>query len=137
MEVLEKEQKEYEAQLEEEQKKRQECSRESYDITAKKDGAQSVLIQVQDGLASYQQALKDDQGKMISLLNEKSSFVGELQKYQTLLEQAKTEQAQMNRRVKQMSQFGKNAKKSVRQHTKKSHRKKQSWQKNRLNFQIC
>ena len=73
-------QKEYEAQLEEEQKKRQECSRESYDITAKKDGAQSVLIQVQDGLASYQQALKDDQGKMISLLNEKSSFVGELQK---------------------------------------------------------
>ena len=48
MEVLEKEQKEYEAQLEEEQKKRQECSRESYDITAKKDGAQSVLIQVQD-----------------------------------------------------------------------------------------
>ena len=43
MEVLEKEQKEYEAQLEEEQKKRQECSRESYDITAKKDGAQSVL----------------------------------------------------------------------------------------------
>ena len=35
MEVLEKEQKEYEAQLEEEQKKRQECSRESYDITAK------------------------------------------------------------------------------------------------------
>ena len=99
MEVLEKEQKEYEAQLEEEQKKRQECSRESYDITAKKDGAQSVLIQVQDGLASYQQALKDDQGKMISLLNEKSSFVGELQKYQTLLEQAKTEQAQMNRRL--------------------------------------
>ena len=99
MEVLEKEQKEYEAQLAEEQKKRQECSRESYDITAKKDGAQSVLIQVQDGLASYQQALKDDQGKMISLLNEKSSFVGELQKYQTLLEQAKTEQAQMNRRL--------------------------------------
>ena len=99
MEVLEKEQKEYAAQLEEEQKKRQECSRESYDITAKKDGAQSVLIQVQDGLASYQQALKDDQGKMISLLNEKSSFVGELQKYQTLLEQAKTEQAQMNRRL--------------------------------------
>ena len=82
-----------------EQKKRQECSRESYDITAKKDGAQSVLIQVQDGLASYQQALKDDKGKMISLLNEKSSFVGELQKYQTLLEQAKTEQAQMNRRL--------------------------------------
>mgnify|MGYP007129180756 CR=1 FL=1 len=71
---------------------------------------------------------------MISLLNEKSSFVGELQKYQTLLEQAKTEQAQMNRRLlesKQMSQFGKNAKKSVRQHTKKSHRKKQSWQKNK------
>ena len=54
---------------------------------------------MQDGLASYQQALKDDQGKMISLLNEKSSFVGELQKYQTLLEQAKTEQAQMNRRL--------------------------------------
>ena len=99
IEVLEKEQEEYSAQVNEEQKKRQECSREIYDTTAKKDGAQSVLIQVQDGLAAYQQALKDDQGKMISLLNEKSSFVGELQKYQTLLEQAKTEQAQMNRRL--------------------------------------
>ena len=96
--VLEKEQEEYSTQVNEEQKKRQECSREIYDTTAKKDGAQSILIQVQDGLATYQQALKDDQGKMISLLNEKSSFVGELQKYQTLLEQAKTEQAQMNRR---------------------------------------
>ena len=99
IETLEKEQEEYNAQVNDEQKKRQECSREIYDTTAKKDGAQSVLIQVQDGLASYQQALKDDQGKMISLLNEKSSFVGELQKYQTLLEQAKTEQAQMNRRL--------------------------------------
>ncbi len=99
IETLEKEQEEYSAQVNEEQKKRQECSREIYDTTAKKDGAQSVLIQVQDGLATYQQALKDDQGKMISLLNEKSSFVGELQKYQTLLEQAKTEQAQMNRRL--------------------------------------
>ena len=97
--VLEKEQEEYSTQVNEEQKKRQECSREIYDTTAKKDGAQSILIQVQDGLATYQQALKDDQGKMISLLNEKSSFVGELQKYQTLLEQAKTEQAQMNRRL--------------------------------------
>ena len=99
IETLEKEQEEYNAQVNDEQKKRQECSREIYDTTAKKDGAQSVLIQVQDGLATYQQALKDDQGKMISLLNEKSSFVGELQKYQTLLEQAKTEQAQMNRRL--------------------------------------
>ncbi len=99
IETLEKEQEEYSTQVNEEQKKRQECSREIYDTTAKKDGAQSVLIQVQDGLATYQQALKDDQGKMISLLNEKSSFVGELQKYQTLLEQAKTEQAQMNRRL--------------------------------------
>ncbi len=99
IEVLEKEQEEYTAQVSEEQKKRQECSREIYDTTAKKDSTQSVLIQVQDGLAAYQQALKDDQGKMISLLNEKSSFVGELQKYQTLLEQAKTEQAQMNRRL--------------------------------------
>ena len=99
IETLEKEQEEYNAQVNDEQKKRQECSREIYDTTAKKDGAQSVLIQVQDGLASYQQALKDDQGKMISLLNEKSSFVGELQKYQTLREQAKTEQAQMNRRL--------------------------------------
>ena len=97
--VLKAEQDEYNAQLNEEQRKRQECSRENYDITAKRDGAQSVLLQVQDGLASYQQALKDDQGKMISLLNEKSSFVGELQKYQTLLEQAKTEQAQMNRKL--------------------------------------
>ncbi len=99
IEVLEKEQEEYTAQVSEAQKKRQECSREIYDTTAKKDSTQSVLIQVQDGLAAYQQALKDDQGKMISLLNEKSSFVGELQKYQTLLEQAKTEQAQMNRRL--------------------------------------
>lgn len=97
--VLKGEQDEYTAQLNEEQRKRQECSRENYDITAKRDGAESVLLQVQDGLASYQQALKDDQGKMISLLNEKSSFVGELQKYQTLLEQAKTEQAQMNRQL--------------------------------------
>ncbi len=99
IEVLEKEQEEYTAQVSEAQKKRQECSREIYDTTAKKDSTQSVLIQVQDGLAAYQQALKDDQGKMISLLNEKSSFVGKLQKYQTLLEQAKTEQAQMNRRL--------------------------------------
>lgn len=97
--VLKSERDEYTAQLNEEQRKRQECSRENYDITAKRDGAESVLLQVQDGLASYQQALKDDQGKMISLLNEKSSFVGELQKYQTLLEQAKTEQAQMNRKL--------------------------------------
>ena len=62
-----------------------------------------MCIRDRDGLASYQQALKDDQGKMISLLNEKSSFVGELQKYQTLLEQAKTEQAQMNRRLLELS----------------------------------
>lgn len=98
MEVLEKEKKEYTEQLTEEERKRQECSRRIYDTTAEKDRTQSMLIEVQDGLAAYQQALKDDQGKMISLLNEKSSYVGELQKYQTLLEQAKTEHAQMNRR---------------------------------------
>lgn len=99
IEVLEKEQQAYEEQQKEQERLRQACSRRIYDAQVEQDRTRDQLAQVQESLAARQKALKDDQGKVISLLNEKSSYVGELQKYETLLEQAKTEQAAMNRRL--------------------------------------
>ena len=78
---------EKENQAAEFERRRQDCGAQIYDWQVKEDFAANELEEVRLNVLSHQETVKENQGMVISLLTEKSSLTGELQKQETLLEQ--------------------------------------------------
>ncbi len=83
------------------EEKRQELNRQIYDATSQNDAAAEQIKEAAQAMEQIQSAVRKNQEQVIALLNRKAQAQAEQQKYQTMLEQYRIQNAQMNQRLLQ------------------------------------
>lgn len=80
-------------------KRQDEMNRELYDCENAKDRAKAELEALDQKMQQYRQTVEEKKGDIISLLNEKSSYVAEEQRFRTMMEQNQIRKAELNQKL--------------------------------------
>ncbi len=80
-------------------KRQDEMNRELYDCENAKDRAKAELEALDQKMQQYRQTVEEKKGDIISLLNEKSSYAAEEQRFRTMMEQNQIRKAELNQKL--------------------------------------
>lgn len=81
------------------QKEREETDRKQKECEVAREQARQELEELEKTIGQYRQSVEESKGKIIQLLNEKSSFVAKQQRVSTMLEQNQIRKAELNQKL--------------------------------------
>ena len=76
-----------------------EMNRELYDCENAKEKAKAELEALDQKMQEYRQTMEEKKGTIITLLNEKASYVAQEQRFQTMMEQNQIRKAELNQKL--------------------------------------
>ena len=99
MKAVEAELQQRELQKTELVQRQNEMNRELYDCENAKEKAKAELEALDQKMQEYRQTMEEKKGTIITLLNEKASYVAQEQRFQTMMEQNQIRKAELNQKL--------------------------------------